>query len=211
MLATLTQALGTLITHAGRLLRSALLPLLGLCLAGTAINAISLLLVGMQSWSTLGAPLVVALLSLPAYLFVGWKAGIGAALDEAWRTLGAPLREEVAIRVVAQLGERGEQASRKLGALADTVAEVRTRLADQRWLVRTLVELLLARVPWAQALDPQVLQQRLAGASEPAALQRVVREQLDRIELPAPLAWLPFALVGLHVIAMTACIWYSRA
>lgn len=209
MLAGLSQALGTLFGHAGRLLWRVLARLLGLLAIGLAINAAALLWVGSQSWIALGTPLVVAAISLPAYLVVGWRSGLGAAIDEAWRTLGAPLREEVASRVVAQLQQRTAAPAQKLAALADTVADVRARLAGQRWWLRKTVELLLARVPWAQAIDLPALQQRLAGASEPAALQGLVREQLDRIELPSPLAWLPWALVGLHLAAMAVCVWIA--
>lgn len=211
MLAGLSQALGTLVGHAGRLLWHALARLLGLFAVGLAINAAALLWVGAQSWIALGTPLVVAALSLPAYLFVGWKTGIGAAVDEAWRTLGAPLREEIASRVVAQLQQRAAAPAQKLAALADTVTEVRGRLAGQRWWLRKTVELLLARVPWAQAIDLPALQQHLATAGDPGALQRVVREQLDRVELPSPLAWMPWALVGLHLAAMAVCVWIASA
>lgn len=211
MLAGLSQALGTLVGHAGRLSWRVLARLLGLLAIGLAINAAALLWVGSQSWIALGTPLVVAAVSLPAYLLVGWRSGLGAAIDEAWRTLGAPLREEVASRVVGQLQQHAAAPAQKLAALADTVTEVRARLAGQRWWLRKTVELLLARVPWAQAIDLPALQQRLAGANDPGALQRVVREQLDRIELPSPLAWMPWALVGVHLAAMAFCVWIASA
>jgi hypothetical protein len=207
MLAGLKQALVNLVGHAGRLAWCVLVRVLGLLALALAINAGALYLVGAQSWIALGAPLVIAVLSLPVYLVVGWRSGLGAALDEAWRTLGAPLREEIASRVVAQLGERGAQATRRLGALSDTLAEVRERLAGQRWLVRKVVELLLARVPWAQAIDLPALQQQLVDAADPAALQRLVRERLDGLELPSPLAWLPWVLVALHLSLMAVCVW----
>ncbi|MCC6592791.1 MAG: hypothetical protein IT479_05900 [Xanthomonadales bacterium] len=203
MLANLTEALGTLVGHASRLLWRVLSRVAGFLLLALAINAGALLWVGAQSWIALGAPLVIAALSLPAYLVVGWRTGIGAAIDEVWRTLGAPLREEVASRVVGQLQQRSAAPAQKLAAMADTVAEVRARLAGQRWWLRKTVELLLARVPWAQAIDLPALQQRLAGAADPGALQRIVREQLDRVELPSPLAWVPWALVSLHLAAMS--------
>lgn len=207
MLAGLKQALGSLVGHAGRLAWCVLARVLGLLALALAINAGALYLFGGQSWVALGAPLVIAALALPVYLVVGWRSGLSAALDEAWRTLGAPLREEIASRVVEQLGERGAQAARRLGVLSDTLTEVRERLAGQRWLVRKLVELLLARVPWAQAIDFPALQQQLAGVTDHGTLQRMVRERLDGLELPSPLAWLPWAVVALHLASMAVSVW----
>ncbi|MFO1496031.1 MAG: hypothetical protein U1F26_15390 [Lysobacterales bacterium] len=208
-------ALATLAAHAGRLLWL-LLSRLALCvLLGATINAALLyerVGAGWTAWqaghwgglagSVLALPLVLA--SMLAYAVLGYRQGLSAALDQAFRTLSGPLLDLIAERASALL-QRAEGAER-LAELPARLRDLDERLQGQRWIVRKIAGLLLARLPYADLLNRPEVSERLQAAREGDTLTTLIRRELDRIELPG-LGWWPIAaLVTLH-LGLIALLW----
>lgn len=201
----LGDSLSTLIAHAARL-GYLLVSRIALCvIGGLALNGLLLysqapaLLSAWQSghWgsmamSTLLVPIVVV--SMIAYVVLGYRQGLAAAIEHAWQTLGSPLLDAVAERAAGLMVSTGEPLTSRMNQLATSVDELAQRLPQQRWVVRKVVGLLLARLPFAALLaDPQ-LTQRVQSLTDEKAIAGLVRKELDRIELPN-IGWVPLAVV----------------
>lgn len=210
-------ALATLAAHAGRLLWL-LLSRLALCvLLGATINAALLyerVGAGWTAWqaghwgglagSVLALPLVLA--SMLAYAVLGYRQGLSAALDQAFRTLSGPLLDLIAERASALLQRAGGSRAERLAELPARLRDLDERLQGQRWIVRKIAGLLLARLPYADLLNRPEVSERLQAAREGDTLTTLIRRELDRIELPG-LGWWPIAaLVTLH-LGLIALLW----
>lgn len=209
----LGDGLSILVAHAAKL-AFLVISRVALCvLGGLALNALLLysqapgLLSLWQSgqWgsmaiSTLLVPVVVV--SMVAYVVLGYRQGLAAAIDHAWQTLGSPLLDAVSERAAGLMVRTGEPVTSRMSQLATSVDELTQRLPKQRWFVRKVVGLLLARLPFASTLsDPQLIQ-RVQGLTDEKAVAGLMRKELDRIELPN-IGWVPLAAV---VVANTAAV-----
>lgn len=201
----LGDGLSILVAHAARLAflvisRVALCVLGGLTLNGLLLYSQAPTLLsswqsgqwGSMAISALLVPVVVV--SMVAYVVLGYRQGLAAAIDHAWQTLGSPLLDAVSERAAGLMLRTGEPVTSRMGQLATSVDELTQRLPKQRWVVRKVVGLLLARLPFASMLaDPQ-LTQRVQGLTDEKAIAGLVRKELDRIELPN-IGWVPLVAV----------------
>jgi hypothetical protein len=135
--------------------------------------------------------LPLLLLVLPLYLVLGYRLGLGSALDYAWTELGGPLRSFIAERAVAGVQGRGPQ---RLADLAPTLGDLKTALAGRPWIVRKVVTLLLARVPFADALAEPALREKLESADGRGLMQAVVEQGLGQLSVPG-FRWAALALL----------------
>ena len=201
----LGDGLSILVAHAARLAflvisRVALCVLGGLTLNGLLLYSQAPTLLsswqsgqwGSMAISALLVPVVVV--SMVAYVVLGYRQGLAAAIDHAWQTLGSPLLDAVSERAAGLMLRTGEPVTSRMSQLATSVDELTQRLPKQRWVVRKVVGLLLARLPFASTLaDPQ-LTQRVQGLTDEKAIAGLVRKELDRIELPN-IGWVPLVAV----------------
>lgn len=201
----LGESLSLLFAHAARI-GFLVSSRIALCLmGGLALNGLLLwsqapaLLVSWQSghWgsmaaSTLLVPIVVA--SMIAYVVLGYRQGLAAAIEHAWQTLGSPLLDAVAERGARLMLTTGEPLADRAGRIAAAVDELAERVPRQNWLVRKVVGLLVARLPFATMLANPELTGRLQSLGDEKAIAAMLRKELDRIELPN-VGWVPLAVV----------------
>ena len=201
----LADSLSILIAHAARL-GFLVFSRVTLCvLGGLALNALLLYLQApevLSSWqsghwgsmamSALLIPTVVA--SMLAYVVLGYRLGLMAAIEHAWQTLGSPLLDAVAERAAGLMLTTGGPVRSRMSQLATSVDELTQRLPRQRWIVRKVVGLLLARLPFAALLSRPELAQRVQSLTDEKAIVGLLRKELERIELPN-IGWMPLAAV----------------
>jgi hypothetical protein len=88
----------------------------------------------------------------------------------------------------------GEPVTSRMNQLARSVDDLTGRLPKQRWLVRKVVGLLLARLPFAELLADPELTRKVQSLTDEKAIAGLLRKELDRIELP-DIGWVPLAAV----------------
>ena len=157
---SITEIFGAFVRHAGGLLARVLLHAFGLLALGMTLNLVLLgyLVPGLAEawqdgqWLDLAGTVVLLpllVLVMPLYLVLGYRLGIGSAIDYAWTELGGPLRSFIAERVVA--GIQGKVPER-LTQLAPALGDLQAALEGRPWIVRKVVSLLISRLPFAEAL-----------------------------------------------------------
>lgn len=198
----ITEIFGAFVRHAGGLLGRVLLHALGLLALGIALNLVLLayLVPGLaQAWqggqwldvAGTVALLPLLLLVLPLYLVLGYRLGIGSAIDYAWTELGGPLRRFIAERVVAGIPDKVPE---RLTNLAPTLGDLKTALEGRPWIVRKVISLLLSRLPFAQALAEPAVRAKLEAADGRGVMQAVVEQRLGQLSVPG-FGWAALALL----------------
>lgn len=152
--------------------------------------------------SALVVPLV--LLSMVAYAVFGYRQGISAAMDHTFRTLSGPLLDAVAERASGLLQQGAGSRAERLAKLPARLKEISERFQGQRWIVRKVASLLLSRLRFTELLSRPEVSERLQAIQEGSSLTSLIRQELERIELPG-LGWWPVAgLVAVHLVLMWA-------
>jgi hypothetical protein len=211
---SVSEIFGAFVRHAGGLLGRVLLHALGLLALGMALNLglLAYLVPGLLEawqagqWLSLAGTAVLLpllLLVLPLYLVLGYRLGLASAIGYAWTELGGPLRSFIAERVVA--GVQGRVPER-LGNLTPTLGDLKAALASRPWIVRKVVSLLLARVPFADALAEPAVREKLEAADGRGVMQAIVEQRLGQLSVPG-FGWAALAalvLVNAGVIVLLA-------
>ena len=205
---------GAFVRHAGGLLGRVILHAFGLLALGMVLNLalLAYLAPGLLDawhagqWLSLAGTAVLLpllLLVLPIYLVLGYRLGIGSAIDYAWTELGGPLRRFIAERVVA--GIQGKVPER-LTTLAPALGDLKSALADRPWIIRKVLSLLLSRLPFAEALAEPAVREKLEAADGRGVMQAVVEQRLGQLSVPG-FGWaalVVLVLVNAGVIVLLA-------
>jgi hypothetical protein len=147
---------------------------------------------GSMALSALMVPIMIV--SMVAYVVLGYRLGLMAAIEHAWQTLGNPLLDAVAERAAGLAMNTGEPLTSRMKQLAGAVNELAARVPRQRWLVRKVVGMMLARLPFSELLADPELTRKVQSLTDEKAIAGLLRKELDRMELPN-IGWVPLAAV----------------
>jgi len=233
----LSDSFSIVVSHAARVGYLVISRILFCVVGGIALNGLLLYsqYPGLQSawqsgnWASLfvsGMLLPFLVLTLIAYLVLGYRQGLATALEYIWNILSGPLLDAVAARAaalvtrtsepiapqfkkivssiddVAQQTRTSEPIAPQFKKIVSSIDDVAQHLPAKRWWLQKLVKLLLKRLPFAQHLSNPELLRRAQSLGDENAIATLLRAELDRIRLPN-VAWIPLAvLVPVNIVVV---------
>ena len=207
----LSDSLSLVVSHATRVAYLVISRVFFCVIGGIALNGLLLytqypaLQSAWQSgnWASLfvsGLLLPVVILTLIAYVILGYRQGLATALEYIWKILSGPVLDVVAERAAALVTKTSEPIAPKFKQIVSSIGDVTDRLPAKRWWLQKLVALLLKRLPFAEQLSNPELLKRAQSLGDENAVASMLRAELDRIQLPN-VAWIPLtALVFLNIV-----------
>jgi len=209
----LSDSFSIVVSHAARVGYLVISRILFCVVGGIALNGLLLYsqYPGLQSawqsgnWASLfvsGMLLPFLVLTLIAYLVLGYRQGLATALEYIWNILSGPLLDAVAARAAALVTRTSEPIAPQFKKIVSSIDDVAQHLPAKRWWLQKLVKLLLKRLPFAQHLSNPELLRRAQSLGDENAIATLLRAELDRIRLPN-VAWIPLAvLVPVNIVVV---------
>jgi len=209
----LSDSFSIVVSHAARVGYLVISRILFCVVGGIALNGLLLYsqYPGLQSawqsgnWASLfvsGMLLPFLVLTLIAYLVLGYRQGLATALEYIWNILSGPLLDAVAARAAALVTRTSEPIAPQFKKIVSSIDDVAQQLPAKRWWLQKLVKLLLKRLPFAQHLSNPELLRRAQSLGDENAIATLLRAELDRIRLPN-VAWIPLAvLVPVNIVVV---------
>ncbi len=209
----LSDSFSIVVSHAARVGYLVISRILFCVVGGIALNGLLLYsqYPGLQSawqsgnWASLfvsGMLLPFLVLTLIAYLVLGYRQGLATALEYIWNILSGPLLDAVAARAAALVTRTSEPIAPQFKKIVSSIDDVAQHVPAKRWWLQKLVKLLLKRLPFAQHLSNPELLRRAQSLGDENAIATLLRAELDRIRLPN-VAWIPLAvLVPVNIVVV---------
>jgi len=209
----LSDSFSIVVSHAARVGYLVISRILFCVVGGIALNGLLLYsqYPGLQSawqsgnWASLfvsGMLLPFLVLTLIAYLVLGYRQGLATALEYIWNILSGPLLDAVAARAAALVTRTSEPIAPQFKKIVSSIDDVAQHVPAKRWWLQKLVKLLLKRLPFSQHLSNPELLRRAQSLGDENAIATLLRAELDRIRLPN-VAWIPLAvLVPVNIVVV---------